>query len=98
MANPSSPATGTVAKDPVCGMNVNPATAKHHAEYTGKTYYPCCGHCAEKFHAEPEKYLAEPKFSGLVTLGGPGKAPAQVARERARPTLEVRTQRTTRML
>jgi len=98
MANPSSPATGTVAKDPVCGMNVNPATAKHHAEYTGKTYYFCCGHCAEKFQAEPEKYLAEPKFSGLVTLGGPGKAPAQVAGEGARTTLEVRTQSSTPMV
>jgi Cu+-exporting ATPase len=80
MANPGQPATGTVAKDPVCGMNVNQATAKHHVNYAGKAYFFCCGHCAEKFQAEPEKYLAgQSKSPGLVTLGMPAAAHAHSA-------------------
>ena len=53
MSEKSAPA----AKDPVCGMAVNPATSKHSLKHAGKPYYFCCGHCAEKFKAEPEKYL-----------------------------------------
>lgn len=80
MANPGQPATGTVAKDPVCGMNVDQATAKHHVNYAGKAYFFCCGHCAEKFQAEPEKYLAgQSKSPGLVTLGMPAAAHAHSA-------------------
>ncbi len=47
----------TVVKDPVCGMDVNPATARATAEHAGRTYYFCCPHCAEKFKAAPEQYL-----------------------------------------
>src|SRR5947209_5163229 len=65
----------TVERDPVCGMNVNPATAKHSHEHQGKTMYFCCAHCLEKFKASPQQYLA-PRSSGLVTLGMP-KAAAQ---------------------
>src|SRR6202521_1291145 len=52
--------SATVVKDPVCGMSVNPATAKHRLEHAGKTYYFCCGRCADKFKADPEKYLTQP--------------------------------------
>jgi len=56
----SMPAESTVmAKDPVCGMTVNPATAKFRVQYAGKTEYFCCGGCAEKFKADPGKYLAK---------------------------------------
>jgi Cu+-exporting ATPase len=58
-----------MVKDPVCGMNVNPATAKHTREHQGKKYYFCCGHCAEKFQAEPQKYLGPRPAPGLVMLG-----------------------------
>ncbi|HET7207496.1 MAG TPA: heavy metal translocating P-type ATPase [Terriglobales bacterium] len=61
------------AKDPVCGMNVDPATSKHQREYGGRTYYFCCELCAQKFQTDPQKYLA-PKtqiHSGLVMLGTP---------------------------
>jgi Cu+-exporting ATPase len=64
--NPSNPAP-TLERDPVCGMNVNPATAKHLHEHAGKPYYFCCAGCLEKFKATPAKYLNAP--SGLVTLG-----------------------------
>ena len=43
--------------DPVCGMSVDPATAKHSAEHDGTTYYFCCNGCRTKFAADPEKYL-----------------------------------------
>ena len=56
-------------KDPVCGMNVNPATAKAKEEYRGNTYYFCCPHCAEKFKAGPEKYVAQAASAGLVQVG-----------------------------
>jgi len=44
------------AKDPVCGMEVDPATALK-IEYKEKTYYFCCPHCKEIFEKEPERYL-----------------------------------------
>ena len=52
------PANSAAVKDPVCGMTVDPAKSKHRAEHAGKAYYFCCGGCATKFQAEPEKYLA----------------------------------------
>ena len=56
-------------RDPVCGMNVNPLTAKHVHEHAGKKYYFCCAHCLEKFKSNPEGYLNKPAPPGLVTLG-----------------------------
>ncbi|WP_027330542.1 heavy metal translocating P-type ATPase [Marinimicrobium agarilyticum] len=46
-------------KDPVCGMSVNPQTAKHRSEHTGKTWYFCSAKCRSKFDETPEKYLGE---------------------------------------
>ncbi|MDI2059652.1 MULTISPECIES: heavy metal translocating P-type ATPase [Bradyrhizobium] len=43
--------------DPVCGMKVNPATAKHRFSYKGEEYLFCSGRCRERFEADPEKYL-----------------------------------------
>jgi Cu+-exporting ATPase len=45
-------------KDPVCGMSVEPATAKHRVEYGGETYYFCSAGCHEKFAAEPGVFSA----------------------------------------
>jgi P-type Cu+ transporter len=60
----------TLERDPVCGMNVNPATAKHIHEHGGKNYYFCCAGCVEKFKADPAKYLTAPASpAGLVMLG-----------------------------
>ncbi len=44
-------------KDPVCGMQVDPATAKHSASHAGETYYFCAARCREKFLADPGQYL-----------------------------------------
>jgi P-type Cu+ transporter len=53
----SHDATAGAAKDPVCGMSVDPATAEHRHEHAGTTYYFCCNGCREKFAAGPERYL-----------------------------------------
>jgi Cu+-exporting ATPase len=43
--------------DPVCGMKVNPATAKHISTHDNRKFYFCCAGCREKFQTAPEKYL-----------------------------------------
>src|SRR5581483_9191582 len=72
-------------KDPVCGMNVNPATAKHVREHAGKKFYFCCAGCAEKFHADPQKYLQPRPASGLVTLGAAPSPRVQIAAASKQP-------------
>ncbi len=47
-----------VLKDPVCGMTVDPATARFHAQHGGQTFHFCSAHCQHKFEAEPERYAA----------------------------------------
>ena len=46
-----------LAIDPVCGMKVNPATAKHRFAHQDQDYFFCSGRCRERFEAEPQKYL-----------------------------------------
>ena len=53
----TTPAEAAFAIDPVCGMKVNPATAKHRFSYKGEEYLFCSGRCRERFEADPEKYL-----------------------------------------
>jgi len=58
MSNRSlAPGTAHAATDPVCGMQVDPHSAKHHAEHAGRAYYFCSARCREKFLAEPVRYL-----------------------------------------
>ena len=68
-------------RDPVCGMNVNPASAKHVYEHGEKKYYFCCASCLEKFKADPPKYLNKPapSSSNLLTLGMPTAAKPHAA-------------------
>jgi Cu2+-exporting ATPase len=46
-------------KDPVCGMEIEPATAYGKTEYAGKTFYFCSKHCSEEFNKNPEKYASK---------------------------------------
>ena len=46
-----------MAKDPVCGMEVDEATARHTAQYDGQTYYFCAPGCKKAFEADPHQYL-----------------------------------------
>ena len=48
--------TGEV-KDPVCGMNVDPVTAKYRTDYNGRPYFFCSARCKAKFEADPARYL-----------------------------------------
>jgi Cu+-exporting ATPase len=46
-----------VARDPVCGMKVDPAASKHRFDYRGETFHFCSAGCRTKFAADPTKYL-----------------------------------------
>jgi P-type Cu+ transporter len=48
-----------LAQDPVCGMDVNPGSAKHSAEASGRAYYFCSEVCKSKFIADPARYLKD---------------------------------------
>ena len=45
--------------DPVCGMEVDPHSAKHKTTYEGHPYYFCSASCLGKFEAEPQRYLGK---------------------------------------
>ncbi len=68
----AAPAGAHLVKDPVCGMDVDPHTAKYRADHGGRTYYFCSAGCREKFVASPAKYLspseakAEPVPEGTI--------------------------------
>jgi len=73
-AAPSS--AKALAKDPVCGMDVNPATARYKTPHHGKEYFFCSAGCLAKFQTNSEKILSSPPkpmtmTSGLVSLGTP---------------------------
>ncbi|MEK6773966.1 MAG: HAD-IC family P-type ATPase [Bdellovibrionota bacterium] len=47
-----------LVKDPVCGMMIDPATAKGgNTKFKDETFYFCNPKCKTKFEAEPSKYL-----------------------------------------
>ena len=52
--------------DPVCGMTVAVAGAKHSAEVGGRTWYFCCGGCREKYVAAPERYPVRAGIGGMA--------------------------------
>src|SRR5216110_910500 len=65
------------AKDPVCGMSVDPAKAAGKVEHDGKAYYFCSKRCAERFSQEPEKFLASPGTAGMEPVHTHTHAPAR---------------------
>jgi Cu+-exporting ATPase len=83
-------AAAEMVRDPVCGMTVDPHTAKHRHDHLGHTYYFCSSGCRAKFAADPDKYLspqdrkAEPVPEGAtytcpmhpeIRQVGPGSCP-----------------------
>ena len=57
-------------KDPVCGMTVDPHTAKHRHTHNGRPYHFCSARCQEKFAANPTQYLqSEPRVADPVPVG-----------------------------
>ena len=72
MPHDDKPVAAGRAIDPVCGMTVEIATAKHISEYHDKNYYFCSAGCKTKFQANPAKYLdasekvTEPMRAGAI--------------------------------
>jgi Cu+-exporting ATPase len=62
------------ARDPVCGMAVDPAATSHHATHAGTEFHFCSARCRERFLAEPARYLDAPPTEGRTA-----PAPAAVA-------------------
>ena len=59
----SRPLSATIAvgerqtvRDPVCGMKVDPQSAKHRADDRGRTYFFCGASCEERFRQNPAAY------------------------------------------
>lgn len=46
-----------MAKDPICGMEVDEATAKWKSSYKGQAFYFCAPGCKREFDKNPEKYI-----------------------------------------
>ena len=44
-------------KDPVCGMDVDPRTAKHTVEHDGRSFYFCGAGCKKAFTDDPAHFL-----------------------------------------
>ncbi|HKS87180.1 MAG TPA: heavy metal translocating P-type ATPase [Pseudolabrys sp.] len=63
-------AAAGAAIDPVCGMSIDPHTARERASHRGHSYYFCSAGCRTKFAADPQKYLGagapEPPDEGAI--------------------------------
>ena len=55
-----------VMTDPVCGMQVDPATASARLELGGATHYFCSESCRDKFAAAPEQFEARAAGSTIA--------------------------------
>jgi YHS domain-containing protein len=53
-----------MAKDPVCGMQVDEKKAAGKSEFQGQTYYFCSPGCKTAFDKEPQKYVAQGHVQG----------------------------------
>jgi Cu+-exporting ATPase len=55
-----------LAKDPICGMTVEPGRAAARIDHDGRSYYFCSSGCAARFQQEPGKFLAAPGTAGMI--------------------------------
>ncbi|MAK81830.1 heavy metal translocating P-type ATPase [Phenylobacterium sp.] len=53
---PDSGAATAAVKDPVCGMDVDPAKTPHKSNHEGHEYFFCSAGCRAKFQKEPSRY------------------------------------------
>jgi P-type Cu+ transporter len=51
-------AEAATVTDPVCKMQVDPATSRHRFDHAGTTFHFCSAGCRAKFAAGPDEYLA----------------------------------------
>ena len=59
MSEPESHMSAETAIDPVCGMTVEIANARHHTTYDGREFYFCCPSCKRHFERNPQEYLVQ---------------------------------------
>jgi YHS domain-containing protein len=52
------------AKDPVCGMDIEPDEAAGQSDFQGTTYYFCCNECKRKFDQKPEAFAKQTQQAG----------------------------------
>jgi xanthine dehydrogenase accessory factor len=57
---PASPAAPLRARDPVCGMTVTIATARHRSDGPDGSVYFCCDGCKQRYDREPGRYASAP--------------------------------------
>ena len=62
-------AAAAAAIDPVCGMKVDPATARHRFSHAGTDHFFCSARCRDRFEAEPEKFLQPEKPQPTAPAG-----------------------------
>lgn len=55
----AAPIVKPEAKDPVCGMRVDVARAKHTAQFERRTVYFCCPRRKQAFEQSPQSYAIE---------------------------------------
>jgi len=94
---------GTMAHDPVCGMDVDTNTAQHLLNFGDKSHYFCSARCLERFKDDPDRFLnptAIPSGAAEGTIwtcpmhpqirrNGPGQCPiCGMALEPLQPSLE----------
>jgi YHS domain-containing protein len=61
----------TMARDPVCWMQVSTVDNPNTAEHDGETYYFCSRGCMLDFKDEPDRFLApDYKPEGAHDMGG----------------------------
>lgn len=65
-----SETSAEVVKDPVCGMQVDPAKAAGQSQYQRLTYSFCSLGCKRKFDLNPEKYIRSGKEKAPVQPQG----------------------------
>jgi P-type Cu+ transporter len=51
--------TMILAKDPVCGTNVDISQPHASSQHQGETYHFCCDACKDKFDQSPALYAAK---------------------------------------
>ena len=65
----------SMAKDPVCGMEVDPRTASYISEVNGETHYFCSESCMTVFNRNPAKFIEGKNMDhvhGAHSAGGIG--------------------------
>lgn len=57
--NPMIATSSGPARDPVCGMTVDPQAAKHVHVHDGERFVFCGPRCKQKFESDPDRYLTK---------------------------------------